>query len=343
MYERTWLRPLNSCSENPKSKIQNRKWLRLSVIVFVLMVAEIAAQAQQPGKMPRIGYLSRGSGPGANEEILRQGLRSLGYIEGQSIVIESRFAHEKLDRLPELATELVRLEVAIIVAGSGAATVQAAKSATTTIPIVMANVNDPIALGFIASLARPGGNITGLSNLSPEIGGKQLELLKEAVPKTSRVAVLGRITVNLNEMEVAARPLGLQLEVLEVRRPEDIESAFDAAKRKHANALLVPASSLLAAHRKRVNDLAAQNRFPAICFAPGWAEDGCLLAYGPNTAEFYRRVATYVDKILKGAKPADLPVEQPMKFELVVNLKTAKQIGITIPPNVLARADRVIR
>ena len=318
---------------------------RISSLALGAMLFALGSpvEAQQPGKMPRIGYLSRGYGPGANEEIFRQGLRSLGYIEGQSVAIESRFAHENLDRLPELATQLVRLKVAIIVAGSGAATVQAAKSATTTIPIVMANVNDPIALGFVASLAHPGGNITGLSNLSPEIGGKQLELLKEAVPKTSRVAVLGRITVNLKDMEVAARPLGLQLEVFEVRGPDDIDSAFDAAKRKHANALLVPASSLLAAHRKRVNDLAAHNRLPAICFAPVWAEDGCLLAYGPNTAEFYRRAATYVDKILKGAKPADLPVEQPMKFELVINLKTAKQIGLTIPPNVLARADKVIK
>jgi putative ABC transport system substrate-binding protein len=262
--------------------------LALGALVFAL---SIPADAQQPGKMSRIGYLSRGSEPGANEEIFRQGLRSLGYIEGQTIAIESRFAHEKLDRLPELAAELVRLKVAIVVAGAGAPTVQAAKTATTTIPIVMANVNDAVALGFVTSLARPGGNITGLSNLSPEIGGKQLELLKEAVPKTSRVAVLSRITVNLKEMEAAARSLGLQLEVLEVRGPDDIESAFDAAKEKRANALLVPASSVLAAHRKRVNDLAAQNRLPAVCFAPVWAEDGCLLAYGPNTSEFYRRAA----------------------------------------------------
>src|SRR6266404_8752904 len=309
----------------------------------LVLTLSIPAAAQQPGKMSLIGYLSRGSGPGANEEIFRQGLRSLGYIEGQTIVIESRFAHEKLDRLPELAAELVRLKVAIIVAGAGAPTVQAAKTATTTIPVVMANVNDPVALGFVASLARPGGNITGLSNLSPEIGGKQLELLKEAVPKISRVAVLSRIPVNLTEMEVAARPLGLQLEVLEVRGPDDIESAFDAAKEKRANALLVPASSVLAPHRKRVNDLAAQNRLPAICFTPVWAEDGCLLAYGPNTSEFYRRAATYVDKILKGAKPADLPVEQPKKFEFVINLKTAKQLGLTIPQSVLFRADKVIK
>ncbi len=312
-------------------------------IVAMLLTLSIPADAQQPGKISRIGYLSRGNGPGANEEIFRQGLRSLGYIEGQTITIESRFAHEKLDRLPELAAELVRLKVAIIVAGAGAATVQAAKTATTTIPIVMANVNDAVALGFVASLARPGRNITGMSNLSPELGGKQLELLKEAVPKTSRVAVLGRITVNVKEMEVAARSLDLQLEVLEVRGPDDIESAFDAARDKRANALLVPAASVLGAYRKRINDLAAQNRLPAICFAPVWAEDGCLLSYGPNTAEFYRRAATYVDKILKGAKPADLPIEQPTKFELVINLKTAKQIGLTIPPNVLARADKVIK
>jgi ABC-type uncharacterized transport system substrate-binding protein len=258
-------------------------------LMFLLMVIVVAArgviaEAQQPAKIPRIGYLSQGFGPGANEEIFRQGLRSLGYIEGQTIAIEWRFAHEKLDRLPELAAELVRLKVAIIVAGTGRANVQAAKSATTDIPIVMANVNDPVALGFVASLARPGGNITGLSNLSPEIGGKQLELLKEAFPKTSRVAVLGRTFVsNVKEMEAAARSLGLQLEVLELSGPDDIESAFDNAKAKRANALLVPASSLLVAHRKRVSDLAAQNRLPAICFSPRWAEEGCLLAYGPNT------------------------------------------------------------
>ena len=313
------------------------------LLITVLLPTGSFADAQQPGKIPLIGYLSRGSGPGANEEIFRQGLRSLGYIEGQTIAIEWRFAHEKLDRLPELAAELVRLKVAIIVAGAGAPTVQAAKAATTTIPIVMTNVNDAVALGFVASLARPGGNITGLSNLSPEIGGKQLELLKEAFPKTSRVAVLGRIAVNVQEMELAARSLRLRLEILEARGPGDIESAFDAAKRKRANALLVPASSALAAHRKRINDLAAKNRLPAICFAPVWAEDGCLLSYGPNTAEFYRRAATYVDKILKGRTPADLPVERPMKFEFVANLKTAKQIGVTIPPNVLVRANRVIR
>jgi ABC-type uncharacterized transport system substrate-binding protein len=314
--------------------------LAFSILLFALSVS---ADAQQPGKMPRIGYLARGSGPGRNEEIFRQGLRSLGYIEGQTIAIESRFANQKLDRLPELAAELVRLKVAIIVAGAGAPTVQAAKAATTTIPIVMANVNDPVALGFVVSLAHPGGNITGLSNLSPEIGGKQLELLKEIMPKISRVAVLGRITVNLKEMEDAARALGLQLELLEVRVPDDIEGAFSGAKRKHANALVVPASSLVIAYRKRINDLATQNKLPAVCFAPVWAEDGCLLAYGPDTSEFLRRAATYVDKILKGAKPADLPVEQPMKFEFIVNLKTAKQIGLTIPPNVLARADRVIK
>ena len=313
------------------------------VLCALLFTLSLSADAQQPGKMPRIGYLSRGSGPGPNEEIFRQGLQSVGYIEGQTIAIESRFAHEKLDRLPELAAELVQLKVAIIVAGSGAPVVQAARTATTSIPIVMTNVNDPVALGFVASLAHPGGNITGLANLSPEISGKQLELLKETVPKISRVAVLGRITVNIKEMEIAARSLGLQLEILEVRGPDDIESAFNAAKRNRVNALLIPASSLLAGFRRRVNDLAAQNRLPAIGLSPVWAEEGCLLAYGPNIGENFRRAATYVDKILKGAKPADLPVEQPTKFEFIINLKTAKQIGLTIPPNVLVRADRVIK
>jgi putative ABC transport system substrate-binding protein len=301
------------------------------------------ANAQQPAKISRIGYLSRSSGLGANEEKFQQSLRSLGYIERQTVVLESRFAHEKLDRLPELAADLVRLKVAIIVAGSGAATVQAAMRTTKTIPIVMANVNDPVALGFVASLAHPGGNVTGLSNLSPELGGKQLEMLKETVPKIARVAVLGRITVNIKELELASQSLGLQLDVLEVHGPDEIQSAFESAKRNRVEALLIPASSLLVGFRRRVNDLAAQHKLPAICFAPSWAEDGCLLAYGPDIGDNFRRAATYVDKILKGAKPADLPVEQPTKFELVINLKTAKQIGLTIPPNVLVRADKVIR
>jgi putative ABC transport system substrate-binding protein len=314
--------------------------IALCAILFALCVS---GQAQQPAKISRIGYLSRSSGPGANEEKFQQSLRSLGYIEGQTVVLESRFAHEKLDRLPELAADLVRVKVAIIVAGSGAATVQSAMRATKVVPIVMANVNDPIALGFVSSLAHPGGNVTGLSNLSPELGGKQLEVLKEIVPKLSRVAVLGRITVNLKELELASQSLGLQLDVLEVHGPEEIESAFESAKRNRVEALLIPASSLLVGFRRRVNDLAAQHKLPAICFAPSWAEDGCLLAYGPDIGDNFRRAATYVDKILKGANPADLPVEQPRKFELVINLKTAKQIVLTIPPNVLARADKIIR
>jgi len=314
--------------------------IALCAILFALCVS---GQAQQPAKISRIGYLSRSSGPGANEEKFQQSLRSLGYIEGQTVVLESRFAHEKLDRLPELAADLVRVKVAIIVAGSGAATVQSAMRATKVVPIVMANVNDPIALGFVSSLAHPGGNVTGLSNLSPELGGKQLEVLKEIVPKLSRVAVLGRITVNIKELELASQSLGLQLDVLEVHGPEEIESAFESAKRNRVEALLIPASSLLVGFRRRVNDLAAQHKLPAICFAPSWAEDGCLLAYGPDIGDNFRRAATYVDKILKGANPADLPVEQPRKFELVINLKTAKQIVLTIPPNVLARADKIIR
>ncbi|HLN97920.1 MAG TPA: ABC transporter substrate-binding protein [Pyrinomonadaceae bacterium] len=314
--------------------------IALCAILFALCVS---GQAQQPAKISRIGYLSRSSGPGANEEKFQQSLRSLGYIEGQTVVLESRFAHEKLDRLPELAADLVRVKVAIIVAGSGAATVQSAMRATKVVPIVMANVNDPIALGFVSSLAHPGGNVTGLSNLSPELGGKQLEVLKEIVPKLSRVAVLGRITVNLKELELASQSLGLQLDVLEVHGPDEIQRAFESAKRNRVEALLIPASSLLVGFRRRVNDLAAQHKLPAICFAPSWAEDGCLLAYGPDIGDNFRRAATYVDKILKGANPADLPVEQPRKFELVINLKTAKQIGLTIPPNVLARADKIIR
>lgn len=340
---------LNSCSDNLKSKIENLKWLGLSVIAFVLVVAGAVAQAQQPKKVPRIGYLSATS-PSTNPawtEAFRHGLRELGYVEGKNIVIEYRYAEGKLDRLRELAAELVRLKVDVIVTG-GPATTPAVKEATVTIPIVMGFDNDPVGSGFVSSLARPGGNITGLSALSPELSGKRLELLKEIVPRLSRVAVLGSSTLSgyaqiLREVEIAAGAFGVQLQHLDVRDPKDIETAFRAASKGRAEAVLVLVSAVLNSHRIQVADLAVKNRLPAVYGQPQYVEDGGLLSYAPSYTDLFRHAATYVDKILKGTKPADLPVEQPTKFELIINLKAAKQIGLTIPPNVLARADRVIR
>ena len=316
-------------------------------LVLVLALASLS-EAQQPKKVPRIGYLATRSRPGPSEKAFLQGLESLGYIEGQTITIDWRYAQEKFDRLPELASELVRLKVDVIVTSGGYPTVQAVKNATTTIPIVMTRVSDAVELGFVASLARPGGNITGISILAPELSGKLLELAKEAIPKASRMAVLAYSAspnwkLYFKQMDGTARSLGVQLLAFQMRGPDEIESAFDSAKSKRADALIVPSSGFLSLYRGRIVELAAQSRLPVIASEGTWAEQGCLLAYGPSTAESYRRAATYVDKILKGAKPADLPVEQPMKFDLVINLKTAKQIGLTIPPNVLARADRVIR
>jgi len=328
-----------------------RHKLPLIMLTAFILVSVHLAHAQQPKKVPRIGYIATRSGAGAGEKAFLQGLQTLGYIEGQTIAIEWRFAQEKLDRLPDLASELVRLKVDVIVTSGGYPTVQAVKNATTTIPIVMMGVSDAVELGFVASLARPGGNITGISILAPELSGKLLELAKEAIPKASRVAVLAYSSspnwkLYFKHMDGTARSLGVQLLAFQIRGPDELESVFDTARSKRADALVVTSSGFLALYRERICELAAQSRLPAIASSPvvgAWAERGCLLAYGPSSGESYRRVATYVDKILKGAKPAELPVEQPMKFELVIHLKTAKQIGLTIPPNVLARADRVIR
>jgi len=320
---------------------------RLLVIIFVANIS--AAQAQQASKIPRIGYLnatSASTSP-ARVEAFRQGLRELGYVEGKNIVIEFRHAEGKLDRLPSLAAELVRLKVDIIVSG-GPATTRPAKEATSTIPIVMAQDNDPVATGIVASLARPGGNITGLSTLAPEISGKQLELLKEIVPKLSRVAVLGTSTIpsqvqTLREVDLAAAALKVNIQQLDVLDPNGIETAFQTATKGRADALLVLQSAVMNPQREKVAALARKNRLPAIYFQNQYMEVGGLMYYGPNTSDLFRRAATYVDKILKGRTPADLPVEQPIKFEFIVNLKAAKEIGLTIPPNVLVRADKVIR
>jgi putative ABC transport system substrate-binding protein len=324
------------------------KFLLYTLIAFVV-TAIYPARAQQPTKIPRIIYLS-GSPLPANAgriEAFRQGLRDLGYVEGKNIVIELRFGEGKLDRLPALAAELVRLKVDIIVS-AGPAVTRAAKEATVTIPIVMTNEVDPVGTGFVASLARPGGNITGLSTLAPELSGKQLEILKETVPRLSRMAVLETSTdpgnaQSLKELELAAGALKVKLQYLDVLDPKDIEPAFRGASKGRADAVLVLLNPITGAHRTQIVDLAVKNRLPAIYPNSPYVDAGGLMTYSTSITDLDRRAATYVDKILKGRTPADLPVEQPMKFEFIINLKAAKQIGLTIPPNVLVRADRVIR
>jgi len=326
-----------------------KKISRFLPIIMVLVTGAAIAEAQQPTKIPSIGYLTTPllSANAARVEAFRQGLRELGYVEGKNIVIEWRSAEGKLDRAPALAGELVRLKLDVIVTG-GPQSTRAAKEATITIPIVMAFDNDPVGNGFVASLARPGGNITGLSTLYPEISGKQLELLKEIVPRLSRLAVFGNSThpgnaQALKETELAAGALAVQPQYVDVRDPKDIETAFRAASKGRADAVLVLENAVLTSHRKQLVELAVKSRLPAIYPQTEYMEAGGLIYYGTNTPDLFRRAATYVDKILKGAKPADLPVEQPTKFEFIINLKAAKQIGLTIPPNVLARADKVIK
>jgi putative tryptophan/tyrosine transport system substrate-binding protein len=320
-------------------------------ILFLLvpLAISVIAEAQQPTKIPRIGFLTATSLSiiAARIEAFRQGLRELGYVEGKNIVIEWRSAEEKADLLPALAVELVRLKVDIIVA-AGTSDTRAAKEATTTIPIVMTQDTDPIGTGFVASLARPGGNITGLSTLAPEVSGKRLELLKEIIPKLSHVAVLGTSTRTgtaplLKEVELAAGAFKVQVQYLDVLDVKDIETVFRAATKGRAEAVLVLQSPVTFSQRPQIVDLAVKSRLPAIYPQTEYMEAGGLMYYGANTPDLFRRAATYVDRILKGAKPADLSVEQPKKFEFIVNLKAAKQIGLTIPPNVLARADKVIK
>jgi putative ABC transport system substrate-binding protein len=315
----------------------------------MLFALSLSAEAQQPAKIPRLGYLTAPpfSALTAHHEAFRQGLRELGYVEGKNIFIEWRSAEAKLDRLPELAAELVRLKVDVIVT-AGPAPTRAAKGATSTIPVVMAFDSDPVGNGFVASLARPGGNITGSSTLNPELSGKRLEILKETVPKLSRVAVFGTSTFpgngeNLKEVERAAAALKVKLQYLDVLSHKDIETAFRAATKERAEAILFLGSVVYTDKRTELAELAAKNRLPAIYSRSDHVEDGGLMSYGSNPNDLYRRAATYVDKILKGRTPADLPVEQATKFEFIINLKAAKQIGLTIPPNVLARADRVIK
>jgi|SRR5689334_1178215 putative tryptophan/tyrosine transport system substrate-binding protein len=321
----------------------------LNLLGVMLFAVCVSVRAQQPQKIHRIGVLGATSPAtiAARLDAFRQGLRELGYIEGKNIVVEYRYADGKLNRVPALAAEMVRLNVEVILTGGSAAT-RPAKEATTTIPIVMAQDTDPVGNGFVTSLARPGGNITGLSIVAPEIGGKQLELLKESVPKLLRVVVPSNpdeasYAQLRKETELAAKALKIETQFLDARGPQDIDTAFREATKRRADAILVPTMPIVAAQRAQIADLAVKNRLPAMYGQPEYVELGGLMFYGASINDLFRRAATYVDKILKGAKPADLPVEQPTKFELVINLKAAKQIGLTIPPNVLARADRVIR
>ena len=339
---------------NPKSKIQNLKsqtGRRLVVFPLALLVlaAAIAANAQQASKTHRIGilWLNPLAATSHLVEAFRQGLRDLGYVEGQNIIIEFRSAEGKLERLPDLAAELVRLKVEVIVTG-GEAAIRTLKQATQTIPIVMGLTSDPVGLGHVASLARPGGNVTGLTTIAPELAAKRLQLLKEIVPKVSRVALLRNaddpnLAIQLREIEGAARVLDVQLQMLDVRSPDDFESAFQTAIRGGAGAILAPADPLTFSSRTRIVALAAKHRLPGMYVQKEFAEAGGLVAYGPSFVEMYRYAATFVDKILKGTKPADLPVEQPTKFTLVVNLRTAKALGLTVPQSVLILADQVIQ
>jgi ABC-type uncharacterized transport system substrate-binding protein len=319
------------------------------LLITVLLTTAPTSEAQQPEKVPRIGFLitSSPSAIAPRMDAFRQGLRELGYVEGKNIVIERRHAEGKFDHLPALAAELVRLKVDVIVT-SGPTATHPAKGATSTIPIVMTFDDDPVGSGFVASLARPGGNITGLSTLSPEISGKQLELLKEIVPKLGRVAVIGTSSrqgtaQSLKETELAAGVFAVKLQYLDIQNPKDIETAFRAAGKRRADALIVLQSPVFNSQRAQIADLALKSRLPATYPRREFVEDGGLMSYGVSISDLDRRAAKYVDKILKGTKPADLPVEQPKKFEFIINLKAAKQIGLTIPPNVLARADNVIR
>jgi ABC-type uncharacterized transport system substrate-binding protein len=324
----------------------------LGTLALSVLALPLAAEAQPAAKVARIGYLALNFASGRNlTEAFRQGLRDFGYVEGRNLVIEIRSAEGKPERLPALAAELVALKVDVIVVAGGALAVLAAKQATRTLPIVFAGAADPVADGLVTSLARPGGNVTGLSGFSPELVGKRLELLKQAVPGVSRVAALWQpgavpeLTEKhlLKEADVAARALGVRLQLVEARGPADFDRAFSDMTRARAGALSVLGTPMFFTERRRLVDLAAKNRLPAVYPWREFVEAGGLMAYGPNVADLYRRAATYVDKILRGAKPGDLPVEQPTKFELVINLKTAKALGLMIPPSLLGRTDEVVQ
>ncbi len=317
----------------------------ISGISVGLLAAPLAAEAQQAGKIPRIGFLRAGPPPKSWVEGFQQGLRDLGYVEGQNIVTEYRFTDGSTGQLPDLVGELLRLKVDVIVASATAAA-QAAENLTRTVPIVFAGINDPVGSGLVSNLSRPGKNITGTSLMSVDLLAKRVELLKEVVPQLSRLAALGvpadpSYALQVKATETGARALGVQLDLIAVRSPNDFETAFKVARK--AQALIQFEAVFLTTHRTRLLELAVRNRLPAVYGLRDWVDGGGLMAYGPSFPEVYRRAAVYVDKILKGAKPGDLPVEQPTKFELVINLKTAKALGLTIPPSLLQRADEVIQ
>jgi putative ABC transport system substrate-binding protein len=347
---KTCTEPFGSDQDKLRRSSDDLKRLGLLVTVFVLAICGDVARAQQTKKVPRIGYLSplSASSSTAGLQAFRQGLRESGYVEGKNILIEYRWSEGgKLDRLPELATELVSLAVDVIVT-SGTPPVLAAKQATNTIPIVAANADNLVELGVVASLARPGGNVTGSTRVDADFSAKRLELLKETLPKLSRLAVLshgalGGDQEELKEIQAAAEPLGVQIHSVTAQHPDQFSGAYAEMIRRRADALVFFTSAFTAFHRSQLVELAIKNRLPTMCGGANWTDVGCFMAYGPNVIELYRRAAVFVDKILKGTKPADIPIEQPTKFEFIVNLKTAKQIGLTIPPNVLARADKVIK
>jgi putative ABC transport system substrate-binding protein len=337
-------------------RVSSGKWIKekISAVAICAMLFALYATAEaQQARVPKIGVLSGGSrsasggSGGSRLELIRQGLRELGYVEGKNITIVYRSAEEKFEWLPALVDELIGLKVDVLIMSSTPSAL-AAKKATSTIPIVFIGVSDPVAAGLVDSLPRPGGNITGFTAMTSELAGKRLELLKETVPKLSRVALLWdprdtNAAGSWKESQLPARELGLQLHSMEVSSSDRYENAFKEAIRARSAALAVAGSALAVSNRKQIADLAARNQLPSIYHRGDFVDGGGLMSYGANQIEPYRRVAVYVDKILKGAKPADLPVEQPTKLEFIINLKTAKQIGLTIPPNVLARADRVIK
>jgi putative tryptophan/tyrosine transport system substrate-binding protein len=343
------IRAAHSYSGNLKSKIENPKWLGLIALIVTCAICGAVAQAQQPANVPRIGYLAGSSlsDLAGRIEAFRQGLRELGYVEGKNILIEWRDTKGSPDRLPEAAAQLVRLKVDVIVS-PGPTVTRVLRDATSTTPIVMAQDTDPVGSGFVANLARPGGNITGLATLAPEMGGKQLELLKEIVPRLSRVAIIGNSNnpgdaQALRETVIAAGSVEVYLRYLDVLEAKDIGKVFQTAAKGRVDAILVLGNPILNTHRKQIVELTVKHRLPATYARPEFIDAGGLSYYGTNYNDLSRRAAIYVDKILKGAKPAELPIEQPTKFEFIVNLNAAKQIGLTISPKVLARADRVIR
>jgi putative ABC transport system substrate-binding protein len=349
MNEKSRLRVLNSCSGNLKSKIQNPKWGWSFALVVTFAMCGAVVEAQQQAKVAKIGWLSSRSVStiASTIEFLKRELRALGYVEGKNIIFESRSADNKRDRLLALADEMVGLKVDLLVTPSGAAAL-ALKNATRTIPIVVINAGDPVAAGLVDSLARPGGNVTGFTTIPEVLAGKRLELLKETVPKLSRVAVLWNpqdtsSVQEWKESQLPARELGLQLHSMEIHSANDIENAFKGAAKARSAALSVTQSAFVNFNLKQIADQAVKHRLAAIHNRGDFVESGGLMSYGPDQVEPYKRVVHHIDRILKGAKPADLPVEQPMKFEMVINFKTAKTLGLTIPPIVLMRATRVVK